>query len=507
MPINRIKKEQTTSKRKSTKSSHLIEWIESNLVFSSKGGARFYGKPFKLLPWQKDFLRELYSNKGVPRKRFSFVGKPRKIGMTELACSLAVYSLFNNTPQSIIYVAAELNQTSRVGLDVVRDLLVNLKNKSLAKDIKSIRDGFENKKTNSTFRILTSNAPSLHGQNISLLIVDELHAIKDEAVLDILISSQGVRENPLTLIMTTPADDPSHFSFDYYRRAKKGDKNWVTRIFECDPKDDPTKESTWRKCNPSYGKTVTKEFYESELERSKRSSAGYLAFRRLLTGCWLEVSKSGWVDVGKLRVAPKPSNYILYGGLDISTGVDLTAYVLCYVHEKNKQKHFHLESHFWIPSLKFKERKLLLRDKYNLDNWKDWIHVQSGSAIDQSLMAEDITKLERPYFLGYDPWNCSHLISILEDRGMACEKVRQGGASHTEPIRLFESALVSDRVTFDGSPVLLWCFNNSVVQEKSHYVSIHRASSRDRIDGAVATINSLYLHLNKPAENALIGIF
>lgn len=54
-------------------------WIEANCVLPS---GEHIGRPFRLMPWQKDWINELYAcdSKGNLRYRWSPLGIPKKSG-------------------------------------------------------------------------------------------------------------------------------------------------------------------------------------------------------------------------------------------------------------------------------------------------------------------------------------------------------------------------------------------------------------------------------------------
>lgn len=88
-------------------------WIESFLVHSQ---GDYHGQPFRVHPFQRDFLEDLYAvDKGRRRVRRALLGMPKGNGKTELAAAIACLEAagpFAPSSPDVIVVAASMEQAA-----------------------------------------------------------------------------------------------------------------------------------------------------------------------------------------------------------------------------------------------------------------------------------------------------------------------------------------------------------------------------------------------------------
>ena len=86
----------------------VVQFIEDCCVHTI---GRWSGHPFKLVPWQKDFIREVFGNvdrDGLRVTRRAFLAIARKQGKSELAAAVALYLLLaDNEPTPHVFGAAQ----------------------------------------------------------------------------------------------------------------------------------------------------------------------------------------------------------------------------------------------------------------------------------------------------------------------------------------------------------------------------------------------------------------
>ena len=94
---------------------------------------------------------------------------------------------------------------------------------------------------------------------------------RDSDLLNVLTTSMGVRENPLTVIITTASDVFRRPIFTKMLQGYKDvllgefeDDSLFAHIFEPDLDDPENEEATWRKVQPHMGVTVSMDFYRQE---------------------------------------------------------------------------------------------------------------------------------------------------------------------------------------------------------------------------------------------------
>ena len=131
--------------------------------------------------------------------------------------------------------------------------------------------------------------------------------------------------------------------------------NWLpvlyglTAMFGDDPDDlkdiDIWDEKLWYLCNPSLGKHLKLRTLRLEAMEARRSEAGEKLFRWLRLNQWISVKAVGWIALtlyDKTQWGPSKktdreawvmdhlAGKLCYGGVDLSTSKDLTAFVLLF---------------------------------------------------------------------------------------------------------------------------------------------------------------------------------
>ena len=148
----------------------------------------WYGKPFHLMPWQEQIVRDIFGivdADGYRQFRTAYVEVGKKNGKSELAAAIALYLLFadGEAGAEVYSCAADINQasivfnTAKAMVEQCGDLA------KLSKLVPSTkRIIFPH--TNSFYRVLSSETKSKQGFNVSGLIFDELFAQQTRELFD-----------------------------------------------------------------------------------------------------------------------------------------------------------------------------------------------------------------------------------------------------------------------------------------------------------------------------------
>jgi phage terminase large subunit-like protein len=191
-----------------------------------------------------------------------------------------------------------------------------------------------------------------------------------------------------------------------------------------------------------------------------------------------------------------------YAGLDLSTSIDLSSLVLVFPSE-NDPGIYDILPFFWIPKDNIDAR--IKRDRIPYDVWinKGFINATPGNVIDYKFIIKKIEEISKEYDLqeiAFDRWGATKIIQDLQEKGFKVVEFGQGFASMSPPTKEFQKLVMSKGIRHDGNPVLKWNVDNLVVREDpAGNIKPDKEKSRERIDGAVATIMGLdrALRLNK----------
>jgi phage terminase large subunit-like protein len=158
------------------------------------------GQPFVLADWQADrIVRPLFGWKradGTRRYRTAFIFIPRKAGKTTLAAGLALYALYcDGEPGAQVINAAADREQAALCFDTARQMVDA--EPALSSRSEAFKRSLVIAETGSSYRVLSSDAYTKHGLNLSYIGADELHCWPGRDLWDTLNTSTG--RTPATL--------------------------------------------------------------------------------------------------------------------------------------------------------------------------------------------------------------------------------------------------------------------------------------------------------------------
>ena len=124
-------------------------------------------------------------------------------------------------------------------------------------------------------------------------------------------------------------------------------------IYGADESDDWTDPKVWKKANPSLDITVGIDKVKAACESAKQNPGEENSFRQLRLNQWVKQSVR-WMPMEKWNACAYPieekelEGRVCYGGLDLSSTTDLSAFVLVFPPEDDEDKYIILP-YFWIP--------------------------------------------------------------------------------------------------------------------------------------------------------------
>lgn len=198
-----------------------------------------------------------------------------------------------------------------------------------------------------------------------------------------------------------------------------------------------------------------------------------------------------------------------YGGLDLSTRRDLTAFNLLFPFYEEPRRYVTLP-YFFLPQENLDKR--VKKDRISYDVWSEdctcgakefdescdaFLHLTPGNTIDYRFMRKVIKHTASLFSIqeiGYDPYNASHIVTELaEEDGMVMVEIRQGTQTLSAPTKELIEVLIPGRtIEHGGNPVLAWNAGNVAVKfDPNGNMRPDKEASGERIDGIAALIDSL----------------
>lgn len=492
------------------KAQRAVNFIET-LCTHTKG--RWAGVRFKLLPWQKELVRNLYGtvepDTGLRRYRLCYVEVPKKNGKTDLAAAIALKQLVADDEQGgEVYSAAadkkQANLVYQVAAKMVRNNAVLSKRLRVLDSVQRIIDY----KTNSFYQVLSSEAFTKYGLNPSAVIFDELHAQPNRELWDVLVEGTNIaREQQLIFAITTAGIwDPNSICWEVREHARQvaegivEDRRVLPVIYGAERDDDWEDEKVWRRVNPSLGVIFDIENLREHWREVIETPARQNNFRRFRLNQWVsQVSRYIPMDAWDACAAPVDPAMLLkrpcYGGLDLSSSLDLTAFVLLFPPDGDDEK-WRVLVKCYVPEENIPGR--VKRDRVPYDLWMQagQIIPTPGNVVDYAFIRRDVNNAAKIYDLrelAYDSWGAVKLASKLQDEdGIPMVEFRQGWKSMSPPTKELLKLVKSGALAHGGHKVLRWCADNLVVKiDAAENVKPEKDKARERIDGIVALIMAL----------------
>ena len=485
---------------------HAIDWF--GFLKHSKG--EWAGKGFELSGWQQFILWTLFGWKradGLRRFRTAYIEVPRKNGKSTLAAGIGLYLMIaDGEPGAEVYSAATKRDQAKITWGEAARMVKA--SPALSAMVRHYRasDNLSIDATAARFMPLGADADNMDGLNVHGAIIDELHAHRTAAVLEVLETATAARRQPLILEITTAGTDQASICYqhhDYSRRVLEGavvDDTWFAYIATIDDEDDWQDESCWPKANPNLGVSVKLDDLRRKAEQAARMPSRQNAFRRFHLNVWTQQTDR-WIDLSLWDENAGEVNEELlvgrecYGGLDLSAVSDLTAWVMVFP-EKDDPEAVQILARFWCPEAKLVDEANRYRDQYRIWAAGGWLRTTPGDVIDyQFIKAQILRDAERfrivdlnvdRLFQGYQ------LSQELADEGLQVFGMGQGFLSMAAPMKEFARRLLAKKLHHGNNPVLRWMADNVAVKmDPAGNLKPDKAASQGRIDGIVALIMAL----------------
>lgn len=470
---------------------------------------RFNGKPFILEEWQKFIIFNIYGfyykNTDERVIKNVYIEVARKNGKTFFASALCLYALIaDGENNSEVELIANSKKQAQICFDMCSNIITKLDPKH--KFFKAYRDKIKFDKTKSFLQVLSSDSGNNDGWNSYFYCADEVHAYPDSKMYDVMKSSQGMRDNPIALAITTAGFNL--FSFCYQMRetnievlfGTKQDDSQFTAIYTLDEDDDWQDETVWVKANPNLNVTVKPQYLKEQIQQAKNNSSLEISVRTKNFNQWLATSDI-WISNDILLKSSskvditKYSEYQAYVGVDLAAVSDLTA-VSMMIPTEDK---FVFKTWYYLP-------QSALVDNSNSELYKKWqrqglLKITKGNVTDYDVITTDIMKLGEVIpiqSIAYDTWNSTSWAIQMTELGQPLEPFSQSLGNFNRPTKEIERLIKSDKVVIDDNEVTRFCFGNVVLKHDwNDNVKPTKEENQQKIDGVISMVEALGVYLTK----------
>lgn len=291
--------------------------------------------------------------------------------------------------------------------------------------------------------------------------------------------------------------------------------NWLpvlyglTAMFGDDPDDlkdiDIWDEALWYLCNPSLGKHLKLRTVRLEAMEARRSEAGEKLFRWLRLNQWISVKSVGWIALtlyDKTQCGPSKkaereawvmehlAGKLCYGGVDLSTSKDLTAFVLLFPPQPGLETAV-LFPMIWRPGGTAEEAER--RDHVP---YRDWARAGFLALCDGDIInytdVEDAIRWARETFdlrmVGFDPYLSRTITQRLEPIVPIVE-IPQDLRNLSPAMKETEDLMIRHQLLHVHNTCFRWTFGNvRCYVDGNGNCKPMKNKSTGRIDPTVASI-------------------
>lgn len=487
------------------------------------------GQFIRLEPWQHfilgSFIGWVHVGTGLRRFRTAFHEVPRKNGKTLTAAVVLLYlTFFDGEGGAEGYSIATKREQAKIVFNDARRLV---QSSGLKSRLKVQVGNIHHEASASKLEPLGADHDSTDGLNPNAVVMDELHAMKDRGLMDVMETATGARLQPSIYQITTFGSNPVSpwgDQHDYAMKILDGtlvDESFFVFSAHADPTDDWQSQETARKANPNYGVSVQPDDLIGKVLKAKGIPSAAATYKQkhlnLLTSSavaclsvdgWRKGQSQGWAP--SLRV-PDLLREPCYVGIDLASKIDLCAVSFVFPPTEGRPR-WRWVQQVWTPDETIAERAH--RDRVPLQVWVEqgWLKTTPGTRIDHRVVIDAIVAAREWYDIqavGFDPWHADKLIDeLVNDHGFTPEQVVEVPQTYkgmSSACLRVQADILAGEIDAGGCPVTARAVSNAVANvDGKDNLMFAKGKSTGRIDPLIAGTIGVALKLHHPDEGQSI---
>ncbi len=516
-----------------------VEFFETRLHLT-KG--RWSGVRFTLPDWQRDeIVRPLFGSERfdeeldqwLRRYRSAWIEIPKKNGKSPLGAGLALQGLYadGELAAEVYSVASGKRQAGIVFSDGAKmvGLEPALSRRSEVFTSKLAHHGVIHvPRSDGYYRVIPGDADADDGISPSRVIVDEVHRIRNRAILDLLSNSFAGRLEPMIVYLTTAGEkDETTIAYELHSHAENVAAGRIKDPFffsfirgasiEETEGEGWKDEEIWKRTNPAIESFNPGMLTDLRIEAASAeiSPAKIVSFRRLRLNVWLPaamtsqnqlVNPLAWDATAGTVDQAELAGRTVWAGLDMASSEDMAALVGVFPNVGgcrnkfcNSELCYDVAAEFWIPDSILRGESSTW-SKYMIPTLAGWVSdglvtVVDGEVIDDRAVKSTIDEWRTRFDLvelAKDPYQTKQIGIELDEEGLTVFDHGQSIERMAGPTERFIHHVRGKRLHHGGNSVLRWMIGNALVrQDTNGNKRPDRKSSPGKIDGVVGLIMAL----------------
>src|SRR5574344_695242 len=469
------------------------------------------GEPLKLELFQKARLQALFGfvdDNNLRQYNEFLIIKRRKNDKTTETAAVEIDLLINDkegAPQ--IYNLATMLEQAKLGFNAAHKMI--MQSPELAKWVRKRASDLYCAINYGFIKALASNSNSLDGLDVHGAVIDELAAIKDRDIYDLIKQAMGARKQPLLFCITTNGfirESIFDAQYEYASHVIDGsikDNRFLPFVYELDNIDEWDKEECWVKANPGLGTVKSKDYLRQMVAKSK-DDASFKPTVLVKDFTLQQNPISAWLPYESIiNEQTYDMEYISHsyaiGGCDLSATTDLTCATLLI--RKPNDSNFYVLQKYFLPQSRVDDVEANSKREAPYKLWAEQGHLSicEGATVDYHAVTQWFADMVqqydiRPLWICYDAALSGYWREEMEQYGFDMEKIRQGPFTWTYPMKRLGGLFEEHKIISNNLPMLRWCVLNTGVKTLNkdgiNSLSPVKTSSTKRIDGLVSLLNA-----------------
>lgn len=471
------------------------------------------GKHFKLEDWQAFIIANIFGFKwkstGYRVCREVYIQIARKAGKDAFAAAIVLYLLVAEGEASPeVCCAANSVDQARILFEYITKFSKSIDDNG---DVfKTMRNCLKCPSNGGVVNVISADPSRADGKNLSAFVLDEFHEARDRKMFDVLASSQGQREQPLAIIITTAGFDLNGPCHDMYEFSKQvlGDfqkmDNFFPFIWELDADDDWSDPRNFIKAQPNLGVTVTEEFMSQEVNKAKVDPTAMTGVLTKTLNRWVQTSnvwipQEVWAKYMEKLELEDFEGYSVVLGCDLSSVNDFSSIsIMAVVGDK-----YYFKTWCFLPEETFKNSpNQKLYEKFVNEGT---MILTPGNVIDYQFIIGKIGEISRVCNINacfLDKWNATQIQIELTERGFNVVEFSQSIGNYNACTKEFQRLLLSGKMVIDKSACVLWQAGNVFLkQDFNGNQKPSKESYSKKIDSIISMTTALGGYMMNPVNN------
>ena len=494
---------------RSEKAESVITIIEHTFVHI-KGPAK--GKPYLLEPWQMFIIYNIvgFYIVGTNERRFkeAFIFLPRKNSKTFFASALGwALSLLERNYYSVLYIIATKLDRALEAFHNIRENIEYMGEKSKFQILNnnaehSISRSFLNEAGEKTGAIhiqaLASDAERADGLNANIIILDEIHAYKNENEYYVYKQAMKAYTNKLLIGITTAGKNINGFCYHQLQYCKeilagvKTNDEYFIFICMADNPDDYTNPIEHEKANPNYRVTIRPKDIENEALQAQDNPISRNEFLNKSLNIYTNAMDT-YFNIFEVQESDEQYDWTLeelaklpidwYGGADLSKLHDLTGVSL---HGRYKGIDIAI-THAFMPVVAAQIKAQ--EDRIPFFEWKEkgWLTLCNDEVINYDDVVKWFVNMKKLGFhikwTGYDRRYSREFIAKMKWAGLKTRDQAQRYVEKTEAFREIEKQIKLKKFYYLHNKAYEYCIGNvKAVEDNDEFVKYQKIAEKQRID-------------------------